>query len=114
MRVLMVHGRYLIRGGEDEVFEAERRMLQAAGVEVDSYEEDNRLVDQQGRLQTALDTVWSRRCHEAVRARLRAKRADVMHVHNFFPLLCVYVLVARQIRKQNWRKLCRNTCASPP
>ncbi len=113
MRVLMVHGRYQIRGGEDEVFEAERRLLQEAGIEVDSHEEDNRRVDQQGRLQTALDTVWSRRCHAGIRARLRAKPYDLMHVHNFFPLLSPAIYHAAQAEGvavvqtlHNYRLLC--------
>ena len=87
LRVLMVHGRYRIRGGEEEVFEAERRLLERAGIAVDIYEEDNNLVERQGLVQTALDTVWSRRCYEGVRAQLRRKPCHVMHVHNFFPLL---------------------------
>ena len=59
MRVLMVHCRYQIRGGEDECFEAEQRLLRAAGVEVDTYEDDNRRVEQLGALRTGLGTVWS-------------------------------------------------------
>ena len=61
MRVLMVHCRYQIRGGEDECFEAEQRLLRAAGVEVEGYEDDNRRIGQLGALRAGIDTVWSRR-----------------------------------------------------
>lgn len=87
MRILMVHARYQIRGGEDECFEAERDLLRGAGVQVDTHEDDNRRVDEQGQLRTALDTIWSERAFGALQERLRAGRHDVVHVHNTFPLL---------------------------
>jgi glycosyltransferase involved in cell wall biosynthesis len=96
MRVLMVHCRYQIRGGEDECYEAEQRLLREAGVEVDGYEDDNRRVAQNGALRTALDTVWSESAYHAIRARLRTKRYDLVHVHNFFPLISPAVYHAAQ------------------
>ena len=96
MRVLMVHCRYQIRGGEDECYEAEQRLLREAGVEVDGYEDDNRRVERQGKLRTAVATVWSKSTYDAVRARLRAKRYDLVHVHNFFPLISPAVYHAAQ------------------
>jgi len=96
MRVLMVHCRYLIRGGEDECYEAEQRLLREAGVEVDGFEDDNRRVKQRGGLRTALATVWSATVYREVRARLRAKRYDLVHVHNYFPLISPAVYHAAQ------------------
>ena len=96
MRVLMAHCRYQIRGGEDECFEAEQRLLRAAGVEVDGYEDDNRRIDQLGELRAGIDTVWSKRTYDAIRARLRAKPYDLVHVHNFFPLISPAVYYAAQ------------------
>ena len=40
-RILLVHCRYRLPGGEDAVFEAERAMLQAHGHEVITYERSN-------------------------------------------------------------------------
>ena len=54
MRVLMVHCRYQIRGGEDECYEAEQSLLRAGGVEVETYEDENRRVEQLGSLSTAV------------------------------------------------------------
>jgi len=92
----MVHCRYLIRGGEDECYEAEQRLLREAGVEVDGFEDDNRRVEQRGGLRTALATVWSATVYREVRARLRAKRYDLVHVHNYFPLISPAVYHAAQ------------------
>ena len=94
MRVLMVHCRYQVRGGEDECFAAEQRLLREGGVEVEVYEDDNRRVEQLGGVRTALGTVWSQRAYRAIRARLREKPCDVVHVHNFFPLISPAVYYA--------------------
>jgi glycosyltransferase involved in cell wall biosynthesis len=90
----MVHCRYQIRGGEDECFESEQRLLRAAGVEVETYEDNNLRVERQGHLRTALDTVWSQRAYLAIRARLREKRYDLVHVHNLLPLISPAVYYA--------------------
>lgn len=87
MRILLVHTRYQTRAGEDECFDAERRLLQDAGMEVETYEDDNCRVDDIGHLHTALSTVWSRGAHRAITERIRGRAFDVVHVHNFFPLL---------------------------
>ena len=87
MRVLMVHDRYQIRGGEDECFDAECDLLRAEGIPVDTFEEDNHKIEELGRMRTAVDTVWSRRAVAAIREKLRARPADIVHVHNFFPLI---------------------------
>jgi glycosyltransferase involved in cell wall biosynthesis len=94
MRVLMVHNHYQIRGGEDECNDAEQELLRAGGIEVDSYEDDNHRVDQIGRLRVGMDTIWSSSSYDAIRARLRAGRHDVVHVHNFFPLISPAVYYA--------------------
>ena len=96
MRVLMVHCRYQIRGGEDECYEAEQRLLREAGVEVDGYEDDNRRVEQRGAVRTAVATVWSESAYRGIRARLRERRYDLVHVHNFFPLISPAVYHAAQ------------------
>jgi glycosyltransferase involved in cell wall biosynthesis len=115
MRVLLVHCRYQIRGGEDECVEFERRLLMDAGVEVDLYEDDNRRVEEIGSLRAATDTVWSRRSWLAIRERLRAKPYDVIHVHNFFPLISPAVHHAARAEGcavvqtlHNYRLLCPN------
>lgn len=96
MRVLMVHCRYQIRGGEDECFEAEQQLLREAGVEVDTYEDDNHRIGQLGPLRTGIETVWSERAYDAIRARLRARPCDVVHVHNTLPLISPAVYHAAQ------------------
>jgi glycosyltransferase involved in cell wall biosynthesis len=87
LRVLLVHERYLQRGGEDTAFEGERDLLRAAGHEVTEYLADNRDVAGMGRLDLALTTVWSRRACGALADLVGRVRPHVAHFHNTLPLI---------------------------
>ena len=115
MRLLSVHNRYLIRGGEDEVREAEERLLREKGHQIETYEEDNERVAALGRLQVALKTVWSTEAYEAMRTQLRRQAYDIVHVQNFFPLISPSVYYAAKAEGvpvvqtlHNYRLLCHN------
>ena len=88
MRILMLHNRYRIRGGEDSVFESERDMLRAAGHEVETWEKSNDDIQEAGffaKFRLAVGTVWSRSSYREMRRRIAEFHPDVVHVHNFFP-----------------------------
>ncbi|HUH13341.1 MAG TPA: glycosyltransferase, partial [Longimicrobiales bacterium] len=85
--VVLVHNRYLERGGEDVVFEAEADLLEGRGHRVLRFEADNRDVAALGPLRLAARTVWSRGSYRALRALVERERADVVHIHNTLPLL---------------------------
>ena len=88
MRILMLHNRYRIRGGEDSVFESERDMLRAAGHDVETWEKSNDDIREAGffaKLHLAVGTVWNRSSYREMRRRIAAFHPDVVHVHNFFP-----------------------------
>lgn len=87
MRILMLHNKYLLAGGEDVVFSSEADVLREHGCEVDLYEESNERIESLGALRTGMRTVWSPETYTKIRGLLRAKRYDVIHVHNFFPLI---------------------------
>ena len=87
MRVLMAHTYYRIRGGEDECYDAEVRLLQEMGLEVELYRDDNHRVSEMGRLAAARETIWSKNTYDGIRAKLRANPADIVHVHNYLPLI---------------------------
>ncbi len=115
MRILVVHNRYLIRGGEDESAAAEQALLRQNGHEVDLYEEHNERIGELGRLRVALRAVWSPESHRRLRQRLRRRKYDLVHVDNFFPLIspAVYyaargegVPVVQSLR--NYRLVCPN------
>jgi glycosyltransferase involved in cell wall biosynthesis len=88
MRILMVHNFYQISGGEDAVVRAERSMLEQNGAEVMLFSATNDMI--KGRLRqaaTALQVVYNPLARRALARKLAEARPDVVHVHNFFPLL---------------------------
>ena len=99
LRVLVVHNRYRVRGGEDGVYETECRLLEEAGHRVVRYEKTNRdIPDRGGRLGLALRTIWNPRTYREIRAIIREERPDVVHCHNTFPLVSpsVYWAASRE------------------
>ncbi len=87
MRVLMIHNRYLERGGEDKSFESEAAMLREQGCTVFTYEESNERIERLGNLRAAAKSIWSSETYGNIRKQLRENRCDILHVQNFFPLI---------------------------
>lgn len=122
MRVLLVHNRYALRGGEDESTAAERMLLEAYGETVELYEVSNEGLDSYAsfdarRLPAALrlgaGSIWSQATYRAIRRRVERFRPDVVHVQNTFPRLSASVhhaaraggaAVVQTLR--NYRQLC--------
>lgn len=87
MNILSVHNRYLLRGGEDEVFESETNLLTQYGWNVTPVVEQNVYPDTvRKKIGYAFDCVWSRRWYRKFQALLDLHRPHLVHVHNFFPL----------------------------
>ena len=88
MRVLLLHNRYQIQGGEDTVVAQETEMMRARGVVVDVFEVNNEGISgAREKIDTTLHMIYSSKMKEQVRARIQAFKPSVMHVHNFFPRL---------------------------
>jgi hypothetical protein len=87
MRILSVHNRYQIRGGEDGSRELEERLLRDMGHQVDVYEEHNDRVATLGKLRLVSKTIWSVETYQNVNSLLTEQTYDVIHVQNFFPLI---------------------------
>ena len=87
MRVLLVHNRYQLPGGEDIVFSSEAQVLNGRGHDVEVYQEDNRRIAEMSRVAVGVRSVWSRRSRRAIARCLKTTRPDVAHFHNTFPLI---------------------------
>lgn len=115
MRILSIHNRYQIRGGEDESREAEERLLREMNHLVEVYEENNDRLNTLNPIQMSLKTVWSSQAYGIVRHRLAKQFHDVVHVQNFFPLISPSVYYAARAEGvpvvqtlRNYRLLCPN------
>ena len=83
--VVVLHNRYLIPGGEDQVFAAEADLLEAHGHPVTRHVVDNEAIADRSRLALAVDTVWSRRSYRDLRRLFRDSGARIAHFHNILP-----------------------------
>jgi glycosyltransferase involved in cell wall biosynthesis len=115
MRILSLHNRYLIRGGEDESREAEERLLREMGHDVNTYEEDNKALSTLSPIEAFSRTLWSQPTYRAVYDRLKQDHHDIVHIQNFFPLISPSAHYAARARGvpviqtlRNYRLICPN------
>jgi len=79
LNIISVHNRYLMAGGEDQVFESEARLLRDYGHTVTQIEEQNAYPDSVAKkIGMAVECVWSRKWHREFRERLQRERPDVV------------------------------------
>lgn len=86
MKVLLVHNRYQISGGEDSVVAQELAMLNASGMNVELFEVNNdSITSPVVRMVTAAQVAYSWNMKERITRVLTKLRPEIVHVHNFFP-----------------------------
>lgn len=88
MRILQVHNHYKISAGEDTVFYAEAALLESYGHRVDKFTLSNEDVNSvTEKLGAALGVVYNTKSARMLKEKIKAFQPDIMHVHNFFPLV---------------------------
>jgi glycosyltransferase involved in cell wall biosynthesis len=90
VKIALVHNTYQQPGGEDRVFEQERRMLESGGHEVIPFLRSNFAAEAYSgfrRLNLAASTVWSSESRSEFRQLLAREKPDVVHVHNTFMMI---------------------------
>jgi glycosyltransferase involved in cell wall biosynthesis len=83
-KILAVHNRYQQRGGEDEAFEQEVRLLRRNGHTVIEYVETNDDLDPTHPLRDAVEAIWSRKTLTRLGELTAQERPDLAHFHNTF------------------------------
>ena len=86
MKILTVHNKYKIRGGEDESRESEDALLSARGHIVRELVYDNTGINGLNVIQAGFRATWSHTAYRDVQREIKAWRPDILDVHNFFPL----------------------------
>lgn len=92
MKILLVHNFYgsAAPSGENQVFSAEKRLLEKKGYHVIKYtrhSDDILTRGAAGMLKGAVAAPWNPLSAQMVRRIIRREKPDVMHVHNTFPLI---------------------------
>jgi glycosyltransferase involved in cell wall biosynthesis len=116
MRILVAHNRYRYSGGEDSVMRAEVDMLRSAGNDVEVFEVDNNSIQgTAAKIVAAASLFHSYNSFRKMDELLRRFRPDVLHIHNWFPLLSPSVIsAAGEVgvpvvqTLHNFRMLCAN------
>ena len=118
MKVLLVHNFYgsAAPSGENQVFEAEKALLQSRGHEGAEFARHSDEIRGQGvwgTVRGAAATPWNLRSAQAIRQAVARFLPDVVHVHNTFPLISPSIFhalagkgVARVLTLHNYRLFC--------
>lgn len=92
MRVLLVHNEYLQKGGEDTVVANEIEMLKSNGNEVLLYQVSNKVIKSPiKKIKTFFDSTYSYSSRKNIKKTISKFKPDIIHVHNFFPLISASV-----------------------
>jgi len=88
MKILQVHNRYKLPGGEWTVVNQEQELLnEEHKADLFSVENSREITSLSDRLKLLVRTHYNKKSKQRVRDHLAGKNYDVMHVHNFFPIL---------------------------
>ncbi len=87
MKILVAHNRYLYRGGEDTVVDAEVNLLRQRGHQVWVYSRDNTELQYLTPFNAAKTTFWSRQTVQELQKIHQQFSPDLIHAHNTFPLI---------------------------
>jgi glycosyltransferase involved in cell wall biosynthesis len=90
MKIVLVHNFYQQAGGEDAVFEQERRLLECAGHDVIVYCRSNREIEQLsilGQASLAKRCIWATETRREFARLLDRENPDLVHVHNTFVMI---------------------------
>jgi glycosyltransferase involved in cell wall biosynthesis len=96
VRISLFHNTYRTRGGEDTVVDLQAQALAAHGHQVSRREVHNRDLKGLGAVRAAWNADWSLQAYEETVKELLRTRAEVGHIHNWFPLLSPSVYSAHQ------------------
>jgi glycosyltransferase involved in cell wall biosynthesis len=116
MKILLVHNRYQQRGGEDIIFEQDKKNLERSGNIVVTYERSNHEIEDWSIFQRASlikRIVWSGDTVRRFSSLLCRETPDVVHVHNTFIMVSPSIYSACRTYRvpvvqtlQNYRLMC--------
>lgn len=115
MKILIAHNRYQVPGGEDSVFEDEKKLLESNGHEIIQYIRSNSEITSTSLLLTSAQTIWNHSSYKEIQNILDLEMPDIIHIHNFFPIISPAIFYAAKSRNvpivqtlHNYRLWCLN------
>lgn len=87
MKILYIHNRYIHKGGEDTVFEAESNLLKQYGHDVQTLVFDNKNINSlKDKILTGIMTLFNFKSAALLKQKTLEFQPDIIHIHNFFPI----------------------------
>ena len=116
MHIVQIHNSYKDLGGEDVVVAREKEILEDASYTVSQYIVSNAEVDTLSRkLKTAISLPYSLYQKNEIKAFLKKQVPDIVHVHNFLPIItpavfyaCKELKIPVVVTLHNFRVICSN------
>lgn len=88
MRILLIHNKYKQAGGEDGVFNTESELLAGFGHQVEELLFDNSVIDGFfSKVLNGLKFLYNPTSAKIITNKIESFKPDVIHVHNFVPLV---------------------------
>jgi glycosyltransferase involved in cell wall biosynthesis len=114
MKTMIVHNNYQIAGGEDSVVASECALLKARGNDVELCRINNDGINNVfDKILTAIGVVFSINQYVKFRKLFKLEKPDLVHVHNYFPLISPAIFYACNQTKtpvvhtlHNYRAVC--------
>lgn len=114
MRILLVHNKYKQPGGENVVFESEGELLSSYGHLVEQLLFDNASINTfLDKLLAGLKVIYNPASVRKLREKIRDFNPDIIHVHNFVPLVSPSIFYAAKkfgiptiLTLHNYRLIC--------
>ncbi len=116
MKILLLHNRYKISGGEDSVFNSEVKMLRDNGNIVDYIVWDNsEIITFRQKVKTAFFSLYNPIARAVIERKIKEFNPDMIHIHNFFPQISPSVFFVADkfntpvvMTLHNFRLICSN------
>ncbi len=103
MKILIIHNHYLEKGGEDEVVNAETKLLTERGHKVILYEKSNEHIRSMPFFKKLFfflrELNFSRTTYKEVKEIIKREKPDIAHIHNIF--ICVTPSVYFALKEEN-------------
>lgn len=103
MKILLIHNHYLEKGGEDEVVNAEAKLLTEHGHKVILYEKSNAYIESLTFFKKLafilLELNFSKAVYNEIKEIVKIQKPDIAHIHNIF--VCITPSVYFALKEEN-------------
>jgi glycosyltransferase involved in cell wall biosynthesis len=114
MKILLIHNKYKLSGGEDSMFDAEKNILESYNHSVRTLFFDNKEIDSIKKMvKLSYQLIYNKKSEEIVNHAIEDFRPDIIHVHNLFYMASPSILFAAYkngipvvITLHNYRLIC--------